>query len=304
MTELPARLGQIRLRDLRLLDLVARHKTLGKIAEQLNLTQPAVTQALQALEQGFGVQLVLRERRGVSLTAAGAAALAHLRAVASEAEQAWVAAHAPQRPLIRLGCSPMASLMVVPQALARLRQMAPQIRVMLEEGHVNALWDLLNSGRIDALVARRPDLAAGESSPDGVQVDVVGRERMVLIGPARSRRRKALALAELAAGDWVLPPPDSMVARAFVRFFASHRTAPPSVVYTSTSFLTNMRVAAACGLFTVAPESVAREQGPALALQVVELPWEGGLSEIVLAFRQSRADDEVLQRLRQCLALP
>ena len=74
------------------------------------------------------------------------------------------------------------------------------------------------------------------------------------------------------------------------------------MVFTSTSFLTNMRVAAACGLFTIAPESVAREQGPALSLQVVDLPWEGGLSEIVLAYRQSRADDEVLQQLRNCLA--
>ena len=47
---------------------------------------------------------------------------------------------------------------------------------------------------------------------------------------------------------------------------------------------------------------MAREQGPALSLQVVDLPWEGGLSEIVLAYRQSRADDEVLQQLRNCLA--
>ena len=50
MHDIPARLGQMRLRDLRLLDFVARLKTLGKIAEQLHLTQPAVTQALQALD--------------------------------------------------------------------------------------------------------------------------------------------------------------------------------------------------------------------------------------------------------------
>ena len=84
MHDIPARLGQMRLRDLRLLDFVARFKTLGKIAEQLHLTQPAVTQALQALEQSFGTQLVVRESRGVTLTPAGTAALAHLRAMAAE----------------------------------------------------------------------------------------------------------------------------------------------------------------------------------------------------------------------------
>lgn len=302
MSDIPARLGQMRLRDLRLLDFVARHKTLGKIAEHLHLTQPAVTQALQALEQSFGIQLVVRESRGVSLTAAGTAALAHLRAMACEAEMAWAAAHRPVRPVMRLGCSPMASLMVVPQALARLRQMSPDTRVVLEEANVHTLWQMLSNGQVDALVARRPDLSAGEQSPDGVAVEVVGRERMVLIGPAHLHQRKTVTLVELADRDWVLPPPDSMVTRAFTRFFASQHIAPPTVVYTSTSFLTNMRVAATCKLFTIAPESVAREQGPALALKVIDLPWEGGLSEIVLAYRQSRADDEVLQQLRSCLA--
>ena len=302
MHDIPARLGQMRLRDLRLLDFVARLKTLGKIAEQLHLTQPAVTQALQALEQSFGTQLVVRESRGVTLTPAGTAALAHLRAMAAEAELAWAAAHRPVRPVIRLGCSPMASLMVVPHALARLRQSSPQTHVLLEEANVHALWQMLSDGLVDALVARRPDLSVGERSPEGVAVEVVGRERMVLIGPAHPKKRAIPTLAEISAGDWVLPPPDSMVARAFARFFATHHMALPTVVFTSTSFLTNMRVAAACGLFTIAPESVAREQGPALSLQVVDLPWEGGLSEIVLAYRQSRADDEVLQQLRNCLA--
>jgi len=127
------RIEQLRLRDLLLLEHIAQHGSLRKVAEALHVTQPAVTQALQGLEQAFGVELVDRGRRGVTLTAAGEAALARLRVARREVTAAREAALAPQRPVLRLGSSPMAALDVMPNALARLRQSAPQVRVVLTE---------------------------------------------------------------------------------------------------------------------------------------------------------------------------
>ena len=59
-----ARIEQLRLRDLLLLDQLEQTGSLRATAEHLHVTQPAVTQALQVLERAFGVALVQRGQRG------------------------------------------------------------------------------------------------------------------------------------------------------------------------------------------------------------------------------------------------
>jgi LysR family glycine cleavage system transcriptional activator len=60
------------LRCLRAFEAVARHRNVTLAAEELGVTQPAVTQQLRLLEQHLGTRLVRADRRGVDLTAAGA----------------------------------------------------------------------------------------------------------------------------------------------------------------------------------------------------------------------------------------
>jgi len=61
------------LRCLQAFDAVARHRNVTLAAEELGVTQPAVTQQLRLLEQHLGTRLVRTDRRGIDLTAAGAA---------------------------------------------------------------------------------------------------------------------------------------------------------------------------------------------------------------------------------------
>jgi len=61
------------LRCLRAFEAVARHRNVTLAARELGVTQPAVTQQLRLLEQHLGTRLVRADRRGVDLTAAGAA---------------------------------------------------------------------------------------------------------------------------------------------------------------------------------------------------------------------------------------
>src|SRR5690242_5159059 len=67
-----AREKALGLRDLRYFLSVAQTGNLGRAAQVLNVSQPAISLQLRKLEDGLGTQLLLRHGRGVTLTPAGA----------------------------------------------------------------------------------------------------------------------------------------------------------------------------------------------------------------------------------------
>ena len=148
------RLGQLRLRDLRLLDAIDAHGTLQGVARALFVTQPAVSQALRSLEDAVGVALASRSRRGVVLTDAGRTLRVHLQAaLASLAAGLSRLDAAPPRPVLRLGTIPYALIDPVPAALARLGAAPFDLRIVT--GAVDALLHALLQGEVDAVLTRR-----------------------------------------------------------------------------------------------------------------------------------------------------
>ena len=72
------------LKALRAFETAARHLSMSRAADELAVTQPAVTQQIKALETALGVRLVYREGQGLALTPAGRAYAERLHGVFSE----------------------------------------------------------------------------------------------------------------------------------------------------------------------------------------------------------------------------
>jgi len=81
----------LKLRKLRIALAVGNAGTVVGAASELGLSQPAVSRALQSLEQDIGVQLFLRSSAGATLTAAGLALMARFRRALGQLEQAEIA---------------------------------------------------------------------------------------------------------------------------------------------------------------------------------------------------------------------
>jgi DNA-binding transcriptional LysR family regulator len=282
-------LDQIRLRDLMLLEHVADLGTLRQAAEALHVTQPAVTQMLKGIEQAFGVPLVLRNRRGVSLTAAGQAALARLRCA-----------------------TPIASLSLLPRALARLRVQSPGARLTLTEGGVEALWQQLAEGVIDALVGRLPSFSRPTDAASGLRHMAIGAERMVLVtarghplarkaAPARTEQD---CMQALQGSAWILPPAEALTVLAFNEWFAQAGLPPPQASVVSGSFYASLNMASRTDLVTLVPASAALAMQAALRLTVLDGPWPKPQVGIVFAARTSSWNSPALTQLRQCFTEP
>ena len=303
-------LDQIRLRDLMLLEHVHTLGTLREAAIVLHVTQPAVTQMLKGLERAFGVALVERGRRGVRLTDAGQAALVRLRCARHEIEFAREAALSSLQPMLRVGATPIATLQLLPRAVSRMRTQLPGVRLTLTETGVESLWRQLSEGTLDALVGRLPGQNPQYPQLNGLRYEVVGTERMVLVGSkshpmaqaAPRSRSTAQWLKALSTSHWVLPPSDALAVLNFNEWFGQAGLMPPVPTVVSGSFYASLNMVAKSELLAVVPESAALGLLGTLKLKILETPWRNPPVNIVFAARESNWDTEAVAALRTCFA--
>ena len=139
----------LKLRHLRLLQLLETEKSITGAAEVMHLTQSATSSMLKELETIFGIQMVERRARGVVLTEAARVALRRFSIALTEIKSAHDEALLAQthgRLRLRVGTLTLAMLELIPDALAVLLSEPDRIQVEISEGTVSGLTDALLRG--------------------------------------------------------------------------------------------------------------------------------------------------------------
>jgi molybdate transport repressor ModE-like protein len=159
-------------RRLMVLRAVAREGSLSAAARQLGYTQPAVTHHLRRLEREAGTAVITRAGRGVRLTEAGQALVAHADALAARlalAEEEVAALAGLRGGTARLAAFPSANATLVPTALALLRGRHPGITVSLIEAEPPEALALLRQGDCDLALSfsYRPYRTSGTGAAGG-----------------------------------------------------------------------------------------------------------------------------------------
>src|ERR1700742_3241614 len=135
---------------------ICRLLNFTRAAEQCNVTQPALTKAIQKLESELGGELIHRERQLTQLTDLGKLVLPTLERLVAAADSARSIARAYQRkenaPL-KIGLTPCVSSNLLVAPLAEVARHVPGIRVEIVEEPVHRLQELLFDGDISAALA-------------------------------------------------------------------------------------------------------------------------------------------------------
>ncbi|MEZ4369376.1 MAG: LysR family transcriptional regulator [Polyangiaceae bacterium] len=146
--------------DLRHLLLVVEHSTFTAAAQHAHLSQPAFSASIQRLEEHFGAQLLLRGRRGASLTAAGRALLPRAQLALnalSDGKRAIAELESLARGEVRIGAGATAATYLLPPLLAHYRKSYPGVRIVMRELSTPALEAQLAQGQLDLCVVSGPD---------------------------------------------------------------------------------------------------------------------------------------------------
>lgn len=156
-------------RQLECLVAAARHLNFRAAARECHISQPALSGQIARLEAALGVPLFERNRRRVLLTPVGEVVALRAKKILTDLDEISAVAQAHAEPLggqLRLGVIPTIAPYIMPQALVLIRRACPGLEVLLREEQTARSLELLDDGKLDALLlALEADLGDVSSLP-------------------------------------------------------------------------------------------------------------------------------------------
>ncbi|MEZ5656642.1 MAG: LysR substrate-binding domain-containing protein [Sphingobium sp.] len=152
-----------------------------RAAERLHISQPPLTVAIRKLEQELGVSLFDRNPRGVTLTAAGEAALEPARAALAQAEQIRHAARqgiSGECGRLAIGFVGSATFELLPRLIQSFRKKYPEVELVLNEGNSLEIQQEIEAGSLDLGLVRLPI----ENNPR-ITTQIAERDHMIVALP-------------------------------------------------------------------------------------------------------------------------
>lgn len=255
-------------RDLDYFAAVARHGHLGRAAESLGLSQPALSTSLRRLEKSMQAKLVKRTPKGVELTALGSALLARLgRLQLARKDVMREMADLSQGRAGELGVAaqPGTPEELVATAGAALLKDASRITLKVTVSTFDVMVPALLNGELDLLVGSIPSASSGDFTHEYLMRD----EYIVYTSVGhRLAARKRVTLEDLAEELWVKTGGPSWA--SLNRAFEQAGLPPPRFAVESNSELVRHRAVTAGGMLAIGGRR--RLQHASRQFRLLELP--------------------------------
>ncbi len=263
-------LDRVTLRQLRIFAAAARHLHFGRAAEELAVTQPAVSIGLKELELEVGMPLFERMGRRTHLTAAGVELWEHVRDVLARlriADEAMESLKGGGSGQLQIAATTTAEYFA-PHLLAQFRRRYSALRIRLTVDNREAV--------VRALAENAIDLAVMGQAPRELDTVAVpfARHPLAIVAPPDHplARRRRLKLADLAAETFLIRERGSGTRDAMERAFSAQRFRPAELIETGSNETIKQAVMAGMGVSFLSLHTVGLETS---THRLVVLPVSG-----------------------------
>ncbi|MGC4189972.1 MAG: LysR family transcriptional regulator [Thermomicrobiales bacterium] len=248
----------INLNRLRLFLAVVEHGGVRRAAEAIGISQPAVSQAIHALEAEVGLSLLERVGRGVRPTTAGLTLVEHGRRVMTEAiatRDAIDGLKGLARGSLALGASTTLGIYVLPDPLGVFHQRYPAIDLSLNVANTRDILTLLRDGRLDLAFVE------GSVRDDDLEATSFLADELIAIVPPDSdlAQRDALTAQDLAGAPFLMREEGSGTREVVDRAFAAWGIAANVMMELGHTEAIKNAVSAGLGISILSQLTVARE---------------------------------------------
>lgn len=259
--------------DLRLFLHVAEAGSITHGAERSNLALASASARIRGMEDALGASLLMRDRRGVSLSPAGQCLVEHARLILQQVERMRGDLGSFARGLsgsVRLVSNTAALSEHLPKVLAKFLAANPTISLDIEERESADIAAALASGAADV------GIASAATLPDTIEQFPFRDDSLVLVFPRGDGlgRRRALALADVADRSFVGLPADSALQR-HIAGHAARLGRSMKIRARVAGFDAVCRMVEAGAGIGIVPEASAARSRPSMRIELVRLsdPW-------------------------------
>lgn len=166
---------------LKVFRIAARHLSFRRAADELLLTQPAVTQQIKALEDEYGVPLFDRTGGHIALTASGQILLPfaeRLKAISDEAFEAVAKVAGSHAGRLAIGASQTIGQYLLPNFVAAFLRQHPRLEITATSGNTDEIVAALTAQKIQIALIEGPALRKD------IKTEAFMEDQMVLVVPA------------------------------------------------------------------------------------------------------------------------
>ncbi len=268
------RIGRrLKLRDLHILLAVVQRGSMAKAANELAISQPAVSKAIADMEHTLGLRLLDRGRNGIEPTAYGRALVQRGLIIFDELKQGideleFLAD--PTRGKLNIGSTESIAAGLLPAIIKCFTRKYPGVRLNVVQAVISTLhYRELRERSIDLLLGRIPAAFA----EDDLEADVLFDDHVVVVAGRRSRwaRARGLKLTDLADAPWILPPAESLPGSLAADLFRAEGLQMPSAPVTTLSIHLCCQLTASGRFVSALPTSILHFNGENLALKALPM---------------------------------
>lgn len=203
---------------------VAECGSINRAADVLHVSQPSLTRSVRDFEGRLGEKVFERGTKGVVLTPLGRTLMEHARAVRLEMRRVQDGVERfrrDRRQIVRLGAVSVQPIQQFAQAIVASARQFPEVHMSLVTGTQDEMLHMLHEGRIELLFGRLLNKMDFPHLRQEVLYHDVAHVYCRAGHPLT--RADSLGAAELAAWDWVLGPPGSMMRARVDELFLRQR---------------------------------------------------------------------------------
>lgn len=265
----------------------------------MGLTQPALSKALQQLEESLSVSLVSRTARGATLTQYGRAVLARAQGITQDLDRLREEVEQMRGSLtggVSVAISPSPAMVLLPEALGRFHKEFPEIRVRVRESVYPETLRMLREGQADLAVGAVPQLSRALAAE--FHSEVLYGNTLVVVGRRGHLMASAQSLSQLLTCQWLQHGPANGPGALLEPAFRAHQLVPPVPRVVSDSYTASFSILEHSDTLSLLPERLIRHQPrlTALALREIMPTWD-----VSMTFRAASPLTPAAQALAQAL---
>ena len=262
------------LRDLEYFSVIAEHGNVGRAAEALDLSPPALSKSLRRLEKAVGAKLVKKIPKGIELTTVGAAMVDHaqrIRLTLQDVTREAADLSQGQAGRLRIAAGPLI-VEDLPRAYAVLHRDAPKLKLDLVVTDNDESIPLLRQGKLDlifnTLFAVPSEGTAQERLYDDDWVVCAAADHPLF-------RKTRVTIDDLVGESWALTTVDPVRQYPLLQIFRENRLSLSQVVVQTRSVRFRLCIVATTRLLTFISRRVLQQASEfrLKEIPIRELTW-------------------------------